>query len=118
MARTLWPARVTGLEAATAALRSVVIESSHRDSGCDGGGVGTGHGHSPHRHGVGPCAAVKVVGQPRCGCSLTLAGGRWFETEMLISRRSDDLSTHLLLQNAKNVNHYLHIFCDSPVVFL
>src|SRR5215207_10494384 len=62
MARTLWPAGVTGLEAATAALGSVVIESSHRDSGCDGGGVGTRHGHSPDRHGVGPCAAVKVVG--------------------------------------------------------
>src|SRR5829696_674247 len=60
MARTLWPAGVTGLEAATAALGSVVIESSHRDSGCDG--VGTRHGHSPDRHGVGPCAAVKVVG--------------------------------------------------------
>src|SRR5215203_442720 len=91
MARTLWPAGVTGLEAATAALGSVVIESSHRDSGCDGGGVGTRHGHSPDRHGVGPCAAVKVVGQPRCGCSLRLAGGRWFEAEILISRHPNDL---------------------------
>src|SRR5829696_2739635 len=62
MARTLLPAGVTGLEAATAAQGSVVIEGSHRDSGCDGGGVGTGHGHSPDRHGVGPCAAVKVFG--------------------------------------------------------
>ena len=62
MARALWLAGVTGLEAATAALGSVVIESSHRDFGCDGGGVGIRHGHSPDRHGVGPCAAVKVVG--------------------------------------------------------
>src|SRR5215203_1625685 len=115
MARTLWPAGVTGLEAATAALGSVVIESSHRGSGCDGGGVGTRHGHSPDRHGVGPCAAVKVVGQPRCGCSLRLAGGRWFETEMLISRHSDDLmDAHILLQNAKNVNHNL----QSRVIIL
>src|SRR5215207_3021401 len=106
MARTLWPAGVTGLEAATAALGSVVIESSHRDSGCDGGGVGTRHGHSPDRHGVGPCAAVKVV------------GGRWLETEMLISRHSDDLmDAHILLQNT-NVNHYLRIFCDSSLAFL
>jgi hypothetical protein len=56
---------ITGLEAATAALGSVVIEGSHRDPGCDGGGVGTGHGHSPDRHGVGPCAAVKVFGFSR-----------------------------------------------------
>src|SRR5215218_4015332 len=87
MARTLWPTGVTGLEAATAALGSVVIESSHCDSGCDGGGFRARHRHSPDRHGVGPCAAVKVLVQPRCGCSLRLAGGRRFETEMPVSRR-------------------------------
>src|SRR5215207_10353612 len=118
MARTLWPAGVTGFEAATAALGSVVIESS-RDFSSDGCWIRTRHGHSPDRHGVGPCAAVRWLVQPRCGCSLRLAGGRRFETEMPISRHPDDLMDTLRLhQNAKNVNHYLRIFSDFSLSFL
>jgi hypothetical protein len=45
--------------------------------------------------------------QPRCGCSLRLAGGRRFETEMPISRRE-----HYLMNTTieyQKVNYHLWI---------
>ena len=113
MARALWLAGVTGLEAATAALGSVVIESSHRDFGCDGGGLEFDMGILPTGTGLDCARRLRWLVQPGCGCSLRLAGGRWFESH------SDDLiDTHMLLQNAKNVNHNLQIRVDPSPAFL
>jgi hypothetical protein len=60
--------------------------------------------------------------EPATGLCAKLAGGRWLETEMPISRhRGRSFDGYSLLQNAKNVNDHLQTFSDfirSSLIFM
>ena len=79
-----------------------------------GAGLESDMGILPTGTGLDRARRLRWLVQPRCGCSLRLAGGRWFESH------SDDLiDTHILLQNIllqneKNVNHNLQIRAIHP----